>query len=582
MDIFPYQEPRPFQREIYLTVYEALRRGRPALINAPTGLGKTAAVLSAAVKYALETGVKIHYAVRTRNELAAPLRELARLRERGVEVDYVVIKSRQDMCCYAQMKKMEYLAFLAECNLLKAMGKCEYYPPKEADVPLRDVNTYVKYLCALRTCPYEYAKERLDKATVAVSTYYYVFGWERNLKGKVVIVDEAHALFDSVTSIYTLTATEQDLRAAYRECRKYGLVEEAGAIYRLLTLVRKTSGEVPDLLGELEAVNLDAAVREIVKRKAEEGKSPYTPLLLVRELRNALKSRLGYIAEVRTVDSSKALVLTPIDPVSIVKKAVEEAVNTIYISGTLPIKLFSEMLGLRDYYSLDISFRQYIPRENYISVIDIGVTTRYQERGEEMYLKLAERIAAVVNLSPGGVLAVFPSYEVMKAVRKYLRFSIPHWYEGSDGVNWGSLPEKFFIGAVARGRYTEGVEYTAGGKNYLTTVVVVGVPYPEPSPYLDRRVEALRPRMGELAWSAVYLYQALVSVRQAVGRLFRGPNDRGALIFLDRRYAEPEVWNNLRDILEGSLIVNNVEEAADALEAFFTSSREAARGQWRL
>jgi len=582
VDIFPYQEPRPFQREIYLTVYEALKRGQPALINAPTGLGKTAAVLSAAVKYALETGVKIHYAVRTRNELAAPLRELARLRERGIEVDYVVIKSRQDMCCYAQMKKIEYLAFLAECNLLKAMGKCEYYPPKEVDVPLRDVNTYVKYLCALRTCPYEYAKGKLDKATVAISTYYYVFGWERNLKGKVVIVDEAHALFDSVTSIYTLTATEQDLRAAYRECRKYGLVEEAGAIYRLLTLVRKASGEVPDLLGELEAVNLDDAVREVVKRRVEEGKSPYTPLLLVRELRNALKSRLGYTAEVSAVDSSKALVLTPIDPVSIVKKAVEEAVNTIYISGTLPIKLFSEMLGLRDYYSLDISFRQYIPRENYISVVDIGVTTRYQERGEEMYLKLAERIAAVVNLSPGGVLAVFPSYEVMKAVRKYLRFSIPHWYEGSDGVSWESLPEKFFIGAVARGRYTEGVEYTAGGKNYLTTVVVVGVPYPEPSPYLDRRVEALRPRMGELAWSAVYLYQALVSVRQAVGRLFRGPNDRGALIFLDRRYAEPEVWNNLRDILEGSLIVNNVEEAADALEAFFTSSREASRGQWRL
>jgi len=180
------------------------------------------------------------------------------------------------------------------------------------------------------------------------------------------------------------------------------------------------------------------------------------------------------------------------------------------------------------------------------------------------------------------VLAVFPSYEVMKAVRKYLRFSIPHWYEGGDGVSWGSLPEKFFIGAVARGRYTEGVEYTVGGKNYLTTVVVVGVPYPEPSPYLGRRVEALRPRMGDLAWSAVYLYQALVSVRQAVGRLFRGPNDRGALIFLDRRYAEPEVWNNLRDILEGSLIVHNVEEAADALEAFFTSSREAARGPWRL
>ncbi|MEM4493818.1 MAG: ATP-dependent DNA helicase, partial [Pyrobaculum sp.] len=148
MEIFPYPSFRPFQEDIYRKVYDSLRNGVPALINAPTGLGKTAAVLAAAVKFTLETGIPIHYAVRTRAELEPPVRELSKIRKKGVEVDYVVIKSRQDMCCYPQLRKLSYLEFLAECSYLRKTGKCAYYPPMEVDAPLRSVSDYVKFLCA--------------------------------------------------------------------------------------------------------------------------------------------------------------------------------------------------------------------------------------------------------------------------------------------------------------------------------------------------------------------------------------------------------------------------------------------------
>ncbi|MEZ0320188.1 MAG: ATP-dependent DNA helicase [Pyrobaculum sp.] len=569
MDYFPYDSPRPFQREIYWRAYSALEKGVPALINAPTGLGKTAAVLGAALKYAFERGLGVHYVVRTRNELEPPVRELSRLRERGVDVEYVVIKSRQDMCCYRQLKKLEYLEFLAECSLLKKTGRCEYYPPKDVEVPLKNVSTYVKTLCASRTCPYEYAKERAGRARVVVSTYYYVFGREAaDVRDKVVVVDEAHSLFDAVASLHTIKISESDLRHAYRECRRHGFLEEASKIYKLLTLVRKTSGVVEDLLGQVGDLSLEEAVLDITRKKAEAGLTPYTPLLLVKELVEALRSRVKYLAEVREVDSAKYLLLTPLDPVSIVKKALEQAANVIYISGTLPIQLFSEVLNITKYEALDVAFYQYVPRDNFLSVVDVGVTTRYQERTEEMYLKIAGRIAAVINASVGGVLAVFPSYEVLKAVRKYLKISIPHWFEGFDEFEIEDLPNKFFIGAVAGGRFVEGVEYVVEGVNLLSTVVIVGVPYPEPSAYLERRVELLKPRLRERAWDAVYLYQAVVNIRQAIGRLFRGPNDKGVLVFLDRRYVEPDLWNALKDVLAGAMIVENVEEAVHHLSLF--------------
>lgn len=580
MELFPYEEFRPYQREIYEKTYTTLLTGGTLLINAPTGLGKTAAVISAAAKYILETGGVVHYTVRTRTELEPPVRELANIMRRGVELDYVVIKSRQDMCCYQQLKKLDYLEFLAECNLLKSMGKCIYYPPRDVSIPLKNVSAYIKFLCTAYSCPYEYAKARLNRAKLIISTYYYILGREHiDLKDRAVIIDEAHSIFDAVIHLYTVKVSETDVKSAYREAKKYGFLEEASKIYALLTFIRKMSGVVDlgDLLGIVEDLDLENAIWEIIKKKTDERINPYTPLILLRELKNALKSRIKYFSEIRGEDATKVLVLQPLDPTSLVKEKLKEAKSVIYISGTLPISLFSTTLGLIKYSHIDISFSEYIPRQNYLSIVDLGVTTKFTERSEDMYVKIAQRIADIINISPGGVLAVFPSYEVLKGVRKYLSISIPHWYEGSQEVDLHNLPDRFFIGAVARGRYAEGVEYVRDGKNLLSTVAVVGVPYPEPSPYLEKRVESLRPRLGEKAWNSVYLYYAIIAVRQAIGRLFRGPGDRGVLIFLDRRYAEPDIWSSLSDILSGSLIVNELGEAKENIIHFFTSVLKVAK-----
>jgi DNA excision repair protein ERCC-2 len=569
---FPYDEFRPFQREIYERTYSGLKSGVHVIINAPTGLGKTAAVLSAVVKYVLETGASAHYVVRTRTELEPPIRELARMAERGVVVDYAVIKSRQDMCCYDQLKRLDYLEFLAECDLLRRMGECEYHPPKDVDVPLHSISAYVRMLCASGSCPYEYARQRIREARLVVSTYYYVFGRERaDVKDRVIVIDEAHSLVDSVARLHSIRVSEADVRAAYREARRYGFVEEARKIYALLAFIKRARGvaSVDELAGVLGGLEVEGAAWEITKRRIESGVSPFTPLVLVRELRRALKGRARYFIEARAEESGKAIVLYPLEPEAIIRDVLREARAVAHMSGTLPVSLYAETLGVARYERVDIPFNAFVPRSNYLAVVDVGVTTKYGERDEDMYLKIAQRVAAVVNVSPGGVLAVFPSYEVMKGVRRYLRLSIAHWYEDQGVVDWGGLPDRFFVGAVARGRYAEGVEYVRGGRSLLATVVIVGVPYPEPAPYLERRVESLRPRLRGAAWSAVYLYEAVVSVRQAVGRLFRGPRDRGVLAFLDRRYVEPELWQSLSDVLAGSIIVGDMRESLSAIEGFF-------------
>lgn len=577
MEFFPYSEMRPLQREVYLATYEGLQGGRAVVINAPTGVGKTAAVLAAALKFAQEVGLRIHYAVRTRSELGPPVRELQRLARRGAAVDFTVLTSKQAMCCYSSLRRIGYQEFLAECRALRLMRQCRYFPPATLDVQPGPPSTFAVAACALASCPHEVAKERARWVKVVVSTYYYVFTTERApLKDAVLIVDEAHSLYDSVAALNSARITATQLKAAAKEARDLGREADAQALAKLAAYVRRAPpGPVnaEDILAILGEADIDGAVEEAIRRRTSYGWSPYTPLIAVKGIRDTMSSVVRHWVEVGAEDGEKALVAWPMDPASVVRSAAAEAARTVYMSGTLPVRLFAESMGIGEYSQVDIPLTRFVSLGNFRALVDLGVTTRYVERGEEMYLAMAGRLAALIRAVPGGVLALFPSYVVMRAVRRHLKLAIPHWYEEPGlELDVEGLPDRFFIGAVAGGRLAEGVEYTRGGKNLLSAVALVGMPYPEPSPWLDRRVELLRPRLGEGAWKAVYLYQAIVRIRQAVGRLFRSPEDRGVLAFLDRRYAEPEVANELADLLSGARAVNSEAELERAVAEFFTGA----------
>lgn len=94
------------------------------------------------------------------------------------------------------------------------------------------------------------------------------------------------------------------------------------------------------------------------------------------------------------------------------------------MSGTLPPRDYvTSMLGInRDIVEYRIGFRDYVKPENYNVLIYDGVTTRYAERDEEEYERIANilsRIYQTYTLDKA-ILSIFPSYTVLKSVRKYL------------------------------------------------------------------------------------------------------------------------------------------------------------------
>lgn len=161
------------------------------------------------------------------------------------------------------------------------------------------------------------------------------------------------------------------------------------------------------------------------------------------------------------------------------------------------------------------------PSEGAISaVIDDELTSRYDERSDELYKAYAEKLAQYYadNVAQ---LAVFPSYDFMKKVMRYLPEGVSAKVKGPDAIRDAGPGDIIFD--VAGGRATEGVNPSES----LRRVIVVGLPYPPPSGPMNLLADIY-------GFDETYTYVALLKVVQALGRLRLRPG--ASAVLMDRRY----------------------------------------------
>jgi len=591
---FGYDRWRPWQREIAGAVHEGLERGNVVLIEAPTGIGKTAAILAPALAFAKEEGLKVLYLVRTRNEALAPLREISRIKSRGVEVGVALFRNRLDMCCISYRRNIPYEEFIGECKYLRSAGQCSFYNNAvKSSVEVRELTDYLSFVrscCKLGLCPYEVSRRMLVSSDISIMSYYYVFSdvptdLDLDLRRSILIVDEAHSLPDSILSINSTSISTSTVRAAIRDVRE---IEAPGAVRVLKGLLkflesasctrRISVDEILNVLSDFDDV-LEAEQRLLSMRRGRRG-IPYTPLSRVVSFYRRLTSisKLGVFVEPR--EDGVRLTVRLLDPAYVSSRVFNAVHSAVLASGTLPRSdMLVSLLGInRRWEEFRIPFREYVGEGSYLVLVDRSVTTRFVERGEEMYERIAMKLMALFNsLREGAMLAVFPSYNVMKSVRKYMALRAGEYIVESGETNIEEVIERMrtssriIIMAVAGGKLVEGVEFKVNGFNPMKIVAVVGVPYPEPNDLTKAYVEVLRSRIGESAEDLVYKYQAVVKVKQAVGRLFRDPGDRGIIVLMDRRYLDPSLAEDLPDFLRTNrvLVTESLESEISSLVATF-------------
>ena len=148
----------------------------------------------------------------------------------------------------------------------------------------------------------------------------------------------------------------------------------------------------------------------------------------------------------------------------------------------------------------------------------------------------AEETREILSCSGGGALVLCTSYRTLSALTEALRGTLPHTLYVQGDAPRAHLLRAFREGEdtvlIGTGTFWEGVDVPGAS---LRCVVIDKLPFASPSdPVTSARIRVLRDR-GADPFMEYQLPEAVLSLRQGVGRLLRRGDDYGVVALLDRR-----------------------------------------------
>lgn len=254
-----------------------------------------------------------------------------------------------------------------------------------------------------------------------------------------------------------------------------------------------------------------------------------------------------------------SLVMYNCMPSEKIKEILDDFGGGVLMSATLePISIFEEITGLEELATDQeeprvVSSRTYdltFPEENRASwIVDVEAFKK-RNRGNpqvENRNRTRERYAYVARLiakSHGNVLLAWPNYREAEWAAERLREEIKKPVlldQSSSHEETRELKREFVHGGPkvmvtsTRGTLTEGVDYQG---DELHTCAVFGVPLVNiGSPRVQAVEHAYGERFGEEnSFTYALTIPAVRQVRQALGRVIRGPEERGVRIVVGQRF----------------------------------------------
>ncbi len=597
--LFPFENIREGQRQFLDDSREALQNRKIILAHAPTGIGKTAVALTAAIERARETGKKVFFLTSKQSQHRIAVETLKGIK-RLAPIRAVDIISKQQMCPLPEAS-MYYRAFNEFCAQRTKNRTCEYLTDSTEAVErinseILHVQELTDIATALGTCPHKAALDAAVNSDVIICDYNYIFSDEISssiltrmnvsLDDLIVIVDEAHNLPDRARDILTdsitlnsLTRAEKELRpvSAYLSSVLGGIAQEVQMMLEGL----KENSEMPvsrqDFINAVERVlatglgdklGYDSFVEElmragdIVMKKNSSSSVIDTAMFLIGWKSGGKET--AYFASNR--EGFRYLTYTLLDP-SVLTEDVFAAVDSaIIMSGTLyPLEMYRDLLGIGDRALLK-EYSSPFPPENRKVVVAAGVTTAYKQRSVRMYQAYANRIAEMARGVPGNVAVFFPSYYLLEQVSERLSlFTLEKSFiverQGMSKAERDRVLSELersrnrkgaVLLGVMGGSLSEGVDYM---NNLLSSVAIAGLPLSPPSVETEALKDYYSRKFGQnKGYRYAYLFPAINRVLQAAGRAIRSESDRGLIFLMDDRYAEPRYSGLLPEDFKGERI----------------------------
>src|SRR5204863_9869002 len=220
---------RPGQDEMISAVARAVYQRDSLLISAPTGIGKTMAVLYPALRQSLKLGKKLFVLTSKTLQQDAAITALRLLNDGSFRV--LRIRAKAKMCAHTEMICHEdFCPFAARYS--EKMEKSGLLQHLVTSMSYFDPDITFELARDREVCPFEVSLELIEQADVIVCDYNYIFDPYVGLKAYqqendygdcVLVVDEAHNLVDRGRGYYSPELHEKSLDAvrnhlASRDC----------------------------------------------------------------------------------------------------------------------------------------------------------------------------------------------------------------------------------------------------------------------------------------------------------------------------------------------------------------------------
>ena len=595
---FPHEEMRPAQEPIGDEVTDALETNRHLLIRAPTGCGKTAAVLHPALRAALSQGHRLFYltaktlgqkiAVDTACAMQDGLFRSLQLRAKGKMCANTELICHEEFCPYAK----EYGVKLVRTQLIEnLLDDSDHQDPDEVFETARNNEV----------CPFEVSLDLLPHIDLVVCDYNYVFDpviglgavlHEGALRNAVLIIDEAHNLVDRSREYYspTISSDQIDRTLEHLATRSNAVYENLAALVRELSDYVTTTVEVafedqrgeeaqasfdPHTISDLR-IAFDGAILSYFLYKREQelwiADDPILDLFFTLTHFHRVLSLGGsefvHLAR-RAADGTVSLRIFCLDAARFVGEIIEQSAGVIAMSATLePFDFYRDLLGFDSHRCSTLYVPSPFPAENRLVMAIDDVDTTWRRRSAH-YDRIASWLRRLAH-PQGNILALFPSYAFLNAIQDRLHMPqhrILVQQSGSSDAEQRQIlnslqsDKSHLLLAVLGGIFAEGVDYPG---RMLSQVVVVSPGLPQFN--IERELlKAYYQETYEHGFGYAYLIPGMTRVVQAAGRLIRSDTDRGVITFigkrfLDSRYARllPEEWV---DEDPSSLLYPDPEEA---------------------
>ena len=251
---FPYAGFRSGQREIAELVYKCIDQAGQLMLEAPTGIGKTAAVLFPALK-GIATGKHDRIVFTTAREVGRRTAEdtLAHFTGAGLSVRSLTLTAK-DKICFSPGKACHG----SDCRY--ASGYYDKLPAARLaalDASRLDREAIESLAREHDVCPYQLGLDLLPWVDLIIADLHYLYSLTATLSELVVgdrmrwtaLVDEAHNLPGRAREMYRATLAKADLMASKREAPA-SLKPSLDRINRCLLALLKEEWLEPDFDSE--------------------------------------------------------------------------------------------------------------------------------------------------------------------------------------------------------------------------------------------------------------------------------------------------------------------------------------------